>query len=412
MAYPYQITTGAVLPSPAFGPGPYFNGSGIYVVLVDKPNAHAEVWKSSDAGVTWAEQDSGNHKSLRVFAATTDQVVQTFQFGTKLFITYTHSSGDETRVAEFSMASDTWGTVITGGPTVATGQFGNARITVRISNGELRCYYPITDGAVSDLNRSTYNGSTWETPVTILDGAASDPARILSAVVDTSDNVGVLVLSAGPTFRFRADKADESLGTIQQLRFFQPSVYVPGSSTGVFLSSGSLTRFVFPMALHHETITTSTYARVGLFLIDGAIATRFCTALLIADTYLNYETVSGEAGLVTSFSLIGSADPRYVYYVWLSSMSTGDFAIKRACCNVGCAVSVPSTVFTPSAGVAQRIEYISTGMNGADAGIVFSARIDNAAYTYRYPHYYQETPTCSADSPCGGAASTGRYRIS
>src|SRR5262245_30889999 len=43
--------------------GPFESGGNLYAVLCDKTANTLEVWKSTDGGNSWAEQDAANHKS-------------------------------------------------------------------------------------------------------------------------------------------------------------------------------------------------------------------------------------------------------------------------------------------------------------------------------------------------------------
>src|SRR5688572_23275494 len=84
--------------------GPFENGSNLYAVLPDTTNDTIEVWKSTDGGDSWAEQDSGNHQSMSATAS--EKFVHVIKAGTDLHILYYVSA--RIRWVVFSLSSDTW----------------------------------------------------------------------------------------------------------------------------------------------------------------------------------------------------------------------------------------------------------------------------------------------------------------
>ena len=55
--------------------GPWKIGGNHYALLVDATSNHAEMWKSTDGGNTWAEQDSANHPVIDTTSAAYKSVV-------------------------------------------------------------------------------------------------------------------------------------------------------------------------------------------------------------------------------------------------------------------------------------------------------------------------------------------------
>lgn len=97
--------------------GPFENTSTghIYVVLFDKINSHLEVWRSTDNGDTWSEQDSANHPSIPT--SLTYRVADVVQVSTTLHIA-TLNTSNAIIVRTFSLSTNTWGTSTAAGPVI------------------------------------------------------------------------------------------------------------------------------------------------------------------------------------------------------------------------------------------------------------------------------------------------------
>lgn len=132
MPYPFQIVADgatARMNSPRIT-GPYENGSAIYVASINpgtEPDfiAYIEMYKSTDAGETWALQDGANSPVPYIDLDNTFNLT-TFQDETDIVVIYLEGGGPVIGGTEnarlcfqpFSMSSDTWGSRVSGGPTV------------------------------------------------------------------------------------------------------------------------------------------------------------------------------------------------------------------------------------------------------------------------------------------------------
>lgn len=406
MAYPYQITNAAHLPGTIFEPGPYLYGSAIYAVLHDRTNHHVEVWRSTDAGATWAEADAANHKSVRSSPAA-EQVIDTFERDgdSNLYILYTVGGGTTLNIAAFDRATNLWGTVITGGPTPT---FGGACMLVRLSTGDFRVYF--TEGAAPfHIGIQTYSGS-WSGTTYAFDPGVTETASfsyfLKSIVADASDNVRALATAgSGGNYRMRSYSAAGSLGALNSWNQFS-EMGAPQSNysgPGILFAPGDANLLGFPVFLYHNIAATSVCRPAAL--LAGNVATPESVAgHIVVDNIL---TDDGSSVHEAFGSLVWSSPALTLYYSWMDGVP--QFKIRRACSKMG-AWTAPTDVFVPASGVNQQIRYCSARLLGSNVGILFSSGSIGFG-TYERPQYYQEAlPSCAADSVCS-AGQSSIYRV-
>jgi hypothetical protein len=87
--------------------GPYLHGSNLYTLVTGQvlSSEYVTVMKSTDAGVTWTEMDAANRKLL---ANQERSSASMYVFSNTIRVYYANSGGF-VAVADFSMATDTWG---------------------------------------------------------------------------------------------------------------------------------------------------------------------------------------------------------------------------------------------------------------------------------------------------------------
>lgn len=410
MAYPYQITNAAHLPATIFEPGPYLYGSAIYAVLHDRTNHHVEVWRSTDAGVSWAEADAANHKSVRSSPAA-EQVIDTFERDgdSNLYILYTVGGGTTLNIAAFDRATNLWGTVITGGPTPT---FGRACMLVRLSTGDFRVYFTDADGSARRrIGIQTYSG-TWSGTTYIFEPTVTETTAfsyfLKSIVVDASDNVRALATAgSGGNYRMRSYSAAGSLGTLNSWNSFFEHQGAASTYSGpsILFAPGSAELLAFPVFLQQQ-FSGPSLCRPATLICDNAAVPDSVSASPIADDII---TDDGSSLHEPYASLIWSSPALTLYYSWMDGVP--DFKIRRACSKMG-AWTAPTDVFVPASGVNQQIRYCSARLLGSNVGILFSSGSTGFG-TYERPQYYQEAlPSCAADSVCAEGATEGAlYRI-
>lgn len=220
--------------------GPFENGTNLYAVLIDDTADTLEVWKSTDSGDSWSEQDSGNHKTVVASQA----CCHTVQSGTTLYIAYLIAS-DVVNIVPFSMATDTYGTVITGGPTAAVAGTASALsppILSRRSDGD---YVVLHNGPTQSIMGTGYRrvlysrheGSTWtlDTDVAGIDVQIHYDTR--AAILGSSDRVHFFWTDAtNSDLKHRSLTSANSLNTIQDV---DTSVTIGNYTAGIPTLNGS-----------------------------------------------------------------------------------------------------------------------------------------------------------------------------
>jgi hypothetical protein len=141
MAYPTLLPNELMFPDPASFAhvtasntlGPYIFRNSLYIVVQDHAGATVEVWKSIDLGVSWNEVDAANHPSCKPDAGISEDNgnygFQSFSSTTDprltgiIYVCYIDPLGP-LRIKSFDTNSDTWGSVLLGGP-----DFGDPAVT-------------------------------------------------------------------------------------------------------------------------------------------------------------------------------------------------------------------------------------------------------------------------------------------
>ena len=109
MTLPYSFGTSTYASQFKASNTVFSNGTNYYAVTVDTTNNTAEVWKSTDGGNTWAEQDSAHHPSVYNSAGWKVASGSVASNGTKIWVGYWTASS-VLALKPFDMSTDTWGT--------------------------------------------------------------------------------------------------------------------------------------------------------------------------------------------------------------------------------------------------------------------------------------------------------------
>lgn len=154
-----------------------------YIVLIDSSN-NLEVWKTTDSGANWSEQDSANHKTaVGPVSAWFDQQTPG-DSGTAIHIAWLTTG--EFNYAAFSTSTDAWGSTVT----IATPTIGNAGdtdITITKSVGgmlgaatrpsrfsDIDVFYTSTDGSTWTSRAAAYDSGTVRDRILLLPGNEAD----------------------------------------------------------------------------------------------------------------------------------------------------------------------------------------------------------------------------------------------
>jgi hypothetical protein len=170
------------------GNGPFINGTDIYGVFLDTASdpLGVEVWKSSDNGASWAEQDSGNHPTTATSAF--GHYLMASKLGTDLAIAYPGGS-DQLSFSPFDLSNDTWGAEVTGGPTLDLSESTRSTLKwVHIFKRSDGSHVVIYNVATRDFVYATVYDGGWGGAITLENSAFAIHKR---AVLGASDRVHV-----------------------------------------------------------------------------------------------------------------------------------------------------------------------------------------------------------------------------
>jgi hypothetical protein len=210
--------------------GPIEHGSALYCALHDKTNNHAEVWKSSDGGNTWAEQDAANHPS----AATTNgrrslsvrkaAVNSAGSAADVLVVGY--NPNDKSLWREFNLSSDTWGTVgVSGGGSQGLNGAGLAGPLVDVIRRSDGTTVIVATGNTESIMGTPYqrvridrwSGTTWQAGVIIGDTVATNH-NAGTVVLGASDRIHIIYrISNSTTLLHATFTSGNSLQTAQNI---------------------------------------------------------------------------------------------------------------------------------------------------------------------------------------------------
>lgn len=150
------------------------------------------VFKSTDAGLTWAQCDAANSP---IFGGNGEVTAQ--PFGGQLFIPLFASANAGIEIFVFDFASEVFVTPIPNGPRANTGAapFGVCAMDCKIlSNGDIVvAFYPssIFGPITNTLSVALCSGGTWSARVDIQSNTGH-ANRLLMAILDASDTVNVI----------------------------------------------------------------------------------------------------------------------------------------------------------------------------------------------------------------------------
>jgi hypothetical protein len=165
--------------------GPFLYEDSLYVAVLDVPNNHLEVWRSTDSGETWAEADAANHPAINNTAS--NRSTDAFVTGSVLSVGTVEAGSVLMRIWRFDLATNLWagGFNALSGPQVYTNVTGKIAFgSIRRASGSYVAFYQggpesIMGSAYRRVQRSisTTSGLTWATPqhIDVVTGGSSPP---------------------------------------------------------------------------------------------------------------------------------------------------------------------------------------------------------------------------------------------
>ena len=193
--------------------GPYEYGTDLYVLVPTGTSPQkANMYRSTDGGLTWAIADSTNSPTLAVAAFSGfNGVVDVDQSGTLLTMLCSLSgAGGAACIIAFDCSTNLWqAATTTAGPDVMTPpSLTNTNQVLRLasrSNGDLVALYrggSVAGGVTTAY--AIYSGGVWGAPVTVA-GGAGVPRPLMGACVDSNGRVYIfyIVGPVGSTVQFQ-----------------------------------------------------------------------------------------------------------------------------------------------------------------------------------------------------------------
>lgn len=414
MPYPYDIGSSAFVPY-NLGRGPvYRSGGNLYVLLNEysNPTQTIRMCKSSDAGLTWAEADGGNHPTA-AFGPGNGVGTPSFDDGTRIWIAYL-PAGTASAVKAFNTSTDLWETSITGGPTpvdVSSGYGTNnphkqLGLIVR-SNGDKIVLFSkqTTMFAVNynSLHFQVYNGSTWSADKDILvagsqeTGSGTDYSYdLLGATLGASDRIHAWAYTSRG-YAYITVLSDDTTANYRRLDMDSLASPTVGTRNGVWGAPANimfgLTQFsALPVAWKSDINGVSAQFVPGLLLVEDSTAPSSVQMQVFPEPFrlaANYNSVAVAYDLST-----GST-----YLIWTSGATGANYqtTIKIACTK-GFAWSAPSTLY--QSGSNELIEVMEGSAASGTIRLLFQNEAGNSPFSSA--HYYQASVSCGAVGCPGG----------
>lgn len=402
MAYPYLISSSLLIPDSVVSEvGPHdYNGTR-FQSFYDYTNENLEVHKSTDQGQTWSECDAANHPVAhngadngRMYGAHRDE--------SELHFTFRYSGGSGALgIVVFDMATETWGSVITGGPTpfgspTITGALTRAAYNIIHRYGSHVVFYPVNSGdgfGTPKVNGVVYNGS-WGTPFEVFPTGGSFFGSGMSGAYlnPTTDRIHAIGINGNRELWHRSLSSADVLGPLQAI----PTSVANASQIqcvglGIVYERDSKTYIAFPFSggsrLHSAaSITPTPVVAIAESLEEPVWEVRTVSGL--ADDIRIPEVL---ATMASSCVYDGDA----LHIVWV----TNDNRIMHSCYK-GKSWATPD-----------QLDSLGANNNNAVARVISSGVIGvllggALAGTYNDAYYHQFNISCSADS-CGSASTGG-----
>lgn len=406
MPTPVQISASARVQQGVYQPGPYVYGGNLYVVLADPVNYHAEVWKSTDDGATWAEVDSGNHKMFAINGSAQSPVSACLGYTSNLIqIAYIPDGDTQVAIAPFNMATDAWGAVVTGGPTQNLPSSGYwLMMPCQFSNGDLGLVYTVDTSTYSHIQYARYSGA-WGAAIDIMEPGVTetDAANYhpYAAAVDSEDRLHIRAVVASAYFRNR-NVTSSTVHALQVLSSIdQPNITNVYAGPAITFDHCGSEWIANPAILRLVDSVSSSTARPAAMLNTVENEPQSVRVDIVTDEILTTDSGAFQTGNFQA-SIVYLDGALYLYYPWADeSGGQVNGRVRVSCSKLG-NWSAPSDVFASALGDAGVIEYVcARAISDTEIGVIIQGGQVGSG-TYAYPHYFAVTPSCSQTSLCSG----------
>lgn len=363
--------------------GPYDYGGALYLVCPDNNKGLAgvagdhtiRVWRSTDAGVTWTEQDGANRKACKyqptAFERHGGHVIDVQADGATLHIGFFEQEATGSRanihLTTFDMSANTWGSTIAGGPECwiiggypAVQDFCGFAL-VRLSSGTIECVYNGATELVGAVNydrvsHARYTGGAWGagTQIAGQSGVASHFA-IFHGIRGLSDRAHYFIQrvpNAGPNTAvdlLHCAVVSGSPGALQDIVALAPGFQFVKAAAPVITPAGQITVPYVASSSHRPWVAQAASADVPSWSTTQVNST--------ANLHLGFGWYN------IGLALAGST----LAYLW--EVDTGTAYSVRYSFNTGSGWSAAVELFAPS-GYQEVLGLAAQGFSGG-VGIIY-----------------------------------------
>lgn len=400
--------------------GPYYYGSAIYCLGEDGTSTTgtyaAAVWKSTDGGSTWTEQDSANRPTYYRQLPTGRQCgfavdredgtdVLTVMVTNNRNTTSDAGNDMEFIVHTYDIAADTWGGALTTAAVIGAvnGDTNSFPMPFQMrlrSNGDIvLAYGTYTNSVVDKTYWTVYDGTSWGTPVSADTGTHTDNTCPVAMIRGSNDTMHLWMWSnVDKEIHHCALDSAGTAGTWQPslIDVTQPSTAVPIDQWAVGQPATDGTRVMVPV-LHG--LTTTPYEKIGIIMLWGTSSTAptwgtdtIISTALATDTawfgevYRGGITEAHNAAAVVTGGSMGVVWTGYDY-VWYSLHDGTSWSTPSE-------FPSPQIPLTTSTAVADALN-LSVAMNGS-AFAVYGQAVQSVGGAAEYAWYKEFTLTTPA----------------
>jgi hypothetical protein len=386
MALPATITTAAEFPDHRNEPiGPYEYGGNLCTVLADKTNNRLRVYKSTDGGQTWAEQDSGTTVSF--FGSVPNYKTYTTQaIGSLLYTWYlTGGTGSTLEHRAFDMSTNTWGislwTLTLATAITSAGSGSTLRAPIMATRRGDGSSVIVVNGAAETLMGTTYTRAKLYTVTSA--GTASGPFDVIGSTNSPLSNAlpgtqghidvrAILLDSSDRAYIFLTDTATSPI-PIKTRVLTSSNTFTAAaiSITGATVPSGS----AYTAGLPCRYTPAGGVESIALpFLFSTGNWLYVCQAPAAgADVAANWTSVQASNTVIADVqngNNLVLSDGGTKRWVWWQRTSTGDIYYTN---DAGMGIWTPETLWKSTGSV--LIQGISAALITGAIGIIYNEHV-------------------------------------
>ncbi len=255
------------------------------------------IFKTTNSGVAFTGQDTGAEQTVQFVGSSYNDLAAYYppEGGSNIYLVYTDGEGDNTLcLVIFDLATDTWGTPITGGPAAAQGSPSFFANFIVRTTGE----WIIVFKNFGQVSYVSYNAG-WGSPVALQ--SIVNFNTFINCGRDATDNVVFFGTNGGGQIQTRRLSSGNVLSAIHSSGITPPHMDQDQWAKPIYTSDGNFVTaysdIVYPgTQIHSIKCDAATCASFSTEVIAGPWTSNFDLALGPANP-LNIGPIQGEQGL-------------------------------------------------------------------------------------------------------------------